>query len=135
MANGHTSMWGTSTGPMEYLVAEVNERVHTKLRQRARGPKTTKRKNKLRGRKAMEEMGFFYPKRVLAAKKARNRLTALVLWDGYAEEESTWEPVPSQACIIRTLYLEYKERLAKRTADVPLVLVSLYFSASRTDET
>ena len=134
MTKGPTSMQGTSTGRMEYLVAEVNKTVHTKLRPSALAPKTT-RQHKLRGRKAMEEMGFFYPKRVLAAKKARNRLNALVLWDGYTEEESTWEPVPNQACIIRTLYLEYKERLAKRTADVPLVLVSLYFSASRTDVT
>ncbi len=79
-----------------------------------RASRKTKSKKELRRRKATEEM--FYPVQVLAAKRARNNFTALLFWDGYAEEESTWQPVLKRPCIIRTLYFEYEWRLAKLTA-------------------
>ncbi len=75
-------------------------------------------------RRRLERLGLFIPSSVSAVRCNRDRvLQALVHWEGYTSDQSTWEPLTGDKnCPIEKRYREF---LCKKTNECADILASL----------
>lgn len=60
----------------------------------------------------LEQENYFIVEKILEKKKVGKKTTYLVKWEGYSEDQNTWEPV-SNLRNVKDLLLQFEAELSK----------------------